>query len=94
VFLTAYDHSHLLHVTKRTRNGFTVEADAALAALTGRKESELTGTFSWRIVAKRKDIVGERLATVTMPPEPVLPSSHHPTITMTRRDPEGPDDVR
>ena len=76
VFLTGYDHDHLLHVTKRTPKGFTVEANAALAALQGRKECDISGTFSWRIVAKRKDIVGERLATVTMPPEPVLPSPH------------------
>jgi hypothetical protein len=73
VFLTGYDHDHLLHVSKRTPNGFTVEANAALAALQGRKECDLTGEFSWRVVAKRKDITGERLAKVVMPPAPVLP---------------------
>jgi hypothetical protein len=91
VFLTAYDHDHGLHVTKRTPLGFTVEADAALAALKGRKESELSGTFSWRVVAKRKDITGKRLAVVTMPPEPVLPPIDD--RAMTRRYTDGSDDA-
>jgi hypothetical protein len=91
VFLTAYDSDHLLHVTKRTSKGFTVEANAALAALQGQNKVDLTGTFSWRVVAKRKDIVGERLAKVSMPPEPVLPPVQD--RTMTRRNIEGPDDV-
>jgi hypothetical protein len=73
VFLTGYDHDHLLHVTKRTPTGFTVEANAALATLQGRKSSDITGTFSWRIVAKRRDIPGERLAPVTVPTAPKLP---------------------
>jgi hypothetical protein len=73
VFLTGYDHDHLLHVTKRTPRGFAVQANAALAALQGRRECDISGTFSWRIVAKRKDIKGERLATVNVPPAPVLP---------------------
>jgi hypothetical protein len=73
VFLTAYDHDHLLYVTERTPKGFAVKADTTLAALKGCKASDLSGTFSWRVVAKRKDITGERLAIVTMPPEPVLP---------------------
>jgi hypothetical protein len=78
VFLTGYDHDHLLHVADRTPKGFTVEANAALASMQGRKPCDLSGTFSWRVVAKRKDIEGERLATVTMPPEPVLPSTQLP----------------
>ena len=73
VFLTGYDQDHLLHVTKRTPRGFTVEANAALATLQGRKSSDITGTFSWRVVAKRRDIPGERLAPVTLPTEPKLP---------------------
>jgi hypothetical protein len=76
VFLTGYDHDHVLHVTKRTPTGFRVEANAALATLQGRKLSDVTGSFSWRVVAKRKDIVGERLAKVTLLPEPKLPQSH------------------
>jgi hypothetical protein len=91
VFLTAYDHAHLLHVTKRTPKGFTVETDNSLAILKGLKESELSGTFSWRVVAKRKDIPGERLAVVTMPPEPILPLLED--RTMTRRDTDQRDDT-
>lgn len=78
VFLTGYDHDHPLHVTKRTPAGFTVQANTALAALLGRQTCDLSGAFSWRVVAKRKDIPGERLATVTVPSEPVLPT---PSLT-------------
>jgi hypothetical protein len=78
VFLTGYDHDHVLHVADRTPKGFTVETNAALAGLQGRKPCDLSGTFSWRVVAKRKDIAGERLAKVTMPPEPILPSTELP----------------
>jgi hypothetical protein len=81
VFLTAYDHDHGLHVTKRTPKGFVVEADTALAALKGHQEGELSGTFSWRVVAKRKDITGERFAVITMPPEPVLPPIQGASLT-------------
>ena len=75
VFLTGYDNDNVLHVTGRTARGFTVEANAALAALQGRDRCDLGGTFSWRVVARRKDIAGERLARVTVPHEPALPPS-------------------
>jgi hypothetical protein len=60
-------------------DGFTVEADASLAALKGQKASDLAGTFSWRVVARRNDIAGERLPVWQMPtpaftkPEPPAP---------------------
>ena len=73
VFLTGYDSDAVLRVRQRTPQGFQVEADATLATLMGRKSTELNDTFSWRIVARRKDIAGERFAPVTVPPEPVLP---------------------
>jgi hypothetical protein len=73
VFLTGYDHAHGLHVVNRTGQGFTVHADATLAALKGQTEEQLSGSFSWRVVARRKDIRSERLATVTIPPAPTLP---------------------
>jgi hypothetical protein len=63
VFLTEYDDHNAVFVTERTPSGFRVQAK------TGTGE----GAFSWRVVAKRKDIAGERLATITVPPEPVLP---------------------
>ena len=73
VFLTEYDSDAVLRVRQRTPQGFQVEADATLATLMGRKSTELNDAFSWRIVARRKDIAGERFAPVTVPPEPVLP---------------------
>ena len=63
VFLTQYDQHNDLCVTNRTPTGFQVEARDAAAQ----------GAFGWRVVAKRKDITGDRLETVTIPPEPILP---------------------
>ena len=88
VFVTAYDHDHQLHVTNRTPKGFTVQADTAMAALKGKTDGELTGAFGWRIVAKRKDIVGERLAEVTVPVEPTLPPLHPPQPVSNGRLPD------
>jgi hypothetical protein len=34
-----------------------VEADPAYAAIQGKVATDLAGTFSWRVVAKRKDIM-------------------------------------
>ncbi len=81
VFLAAHDRDHHLYVAKRTPKGFTVAADSALAALKGRARTELTGTFSWRVVARRKDIPGRRLAVVSIPPQPILPSTVTPSPT-------------
>jgi hypothetical protein len=63
VFVTAYDQPNDLTISERTASGFRVEA----------KDENSRGEFSWRVVAKRKDIVGERLAKTTMPLEPTLP---------------------
>jgi hypothetical protein len=62
VFVTGYDDFEL-RVTDQTAAGFRVLAKAANSA----------GRFSWRVVARRKDIDGDRLATVTIPPAPTLP---------------------
>ncbi len=74
VFLTGYDTEDLLRVTNRTPGGFTVEANKAIASMVGKADADLQGAFSWRVVAKRKDIPGPRLETVTIPPEPTLPA--------------------
>ena len=63
VFVTQYDEHNDLCVTRRTAAGFLVKA----------KNSASSSAFSWRVVAKRKDICGERLAKITMPSEPVFP---------------------
>lgn len=80
VFLTGHDEHHHLIVTGRTPTGFAVEADAALAALKGKKATDLGGTFSYRLVAKPKvGRVVERLPKYTKPtfkmPDPVPPLS-------------------
>jgi hypothetical protein len=67
VFLTAYDDFEL-RVSEQTPKGFTVQARDATA----------TGRFSWRVVARRKDIAAPRFETVEVPPEPVLPNIPEP----------------
>jgi len=63
VFLTPHGNTNGLHLTNRGATGFTVEEHNG-------GESNLT--FSYRIVAKRKDIVGERFPkfVVRETPEP------------------------
>jgi hypothetical protein len=73
VFLTGRGGGHLLQVTEQSASGFVVEADGTFAALKGKQGSDLSGAFSWRVVAKRKDITGARLEPVTIPPAPILP---------------------
>jgi hypothetical protein len=63
VSLTEYGDDHGLHVREMNPTGFVVQA----------KNPQADARFSWRVVARRKDITGERLATVTIPPEPTLP---------------------
>ena len=75
VFVTPYEHDHLLYVTDVTPEGFTVRTDMAFEAVKGRQETELSGAFSWRVVARRKDIEGKRLEKVSIPAEPKLPSA-------------------
>ena len=55
VFLTEYDDNNSLYVTARTNKGFGVRAKASTAG----------STFSYRVVAKRKDITAPRLAKVS-----------------------------
>jgi hypothetical protein len=73
VFVTEQDsHQHLI-VKDRTMTGFAVEADEEIAQLKGKKAADVSGIFSWRVVARRKDIAAKRLAPVTIPPAPTLP---------------------
>lgn len=74
VFLTSHSERHILAVTERTLSGFRVRANSDAADT----------SFSWRVVAKRKDIAGPRLETVTVPPEPILPEipAHHTTLPL------------
>lgn len=61
VFITTHGDHHL-HVAERDAQGFSVEADRELAALKGRRMADLSGTFSWRVVGRRKDSPGVRMA--------------------------------
>jgi hypothetical protein len=65
VFLTAYDRHQKLSVTRQTPTSFRVQASAAD-----------TGRFSYRIVARRKDIARPRLAIV--PELPTLALDQYP----------------
>jgi hypothetical protein len=63
VFLTQYDAHNVLAVSDRTATGFRVHAN----------NPDASSEFSWRVVAKRKDIASPRLEPVMIPPEPTLP---------------------
>ena len=52
VFISAYDEDHPLCATNRTRTGFRVRA----------KTSAAGGAFSYRVVAKRRDVTASRFA--------------------------------
>jgi hypothetical protein len=58
VFLTEYEDNNGLYVTGRTNTGFSVRAKGSPNA---------SGTFSYRIVAKRKDVVAPRFDQVVLP---------------------------
>jgi hypothetical protein len=67
VFLTPYGDSNGLYVIRRSATGFEVREQ---------KKGASSLRFSYRVVAKRKDIKGERLAKVTLPtvvPRPTRP---------------------
>jgi hypothetical protein len=57
VFLNEYDRNTGLYVTNRTETGFEVRSNAPAKA----------GAFSYRVVARRKDIVSPRFEPVTLP---------------------------
>jgi hypothetical protein len=59
VFITEYEDDNALYVTQRTSAGFVVRAKARTA----------TGTFSYRVVAKRRDIRAPRFEEVQVSSE-------------------------
>ncbi len=69
VFLTEHDENNAVHVTKRTARGFTVQADGATMKAKGKTAEAINGTFSYRVVARRKDVAAPRLAKFTVPQE-------------------------
>jgi hypothetical protein len=64
VFLAGYEGRSDLSVCDRTSEDFRVRATAG----------DVDGTFSWRVVAKRKDIIAPRFEPVVIPSAPTLPS--------------------
>jgi hypothetical protein len=56
-----------LRVSARGSTGFTVEADREIAALKGLAPADLAGTFSYRVVGRRKDKPGVRLQPFVLP---------------------------
>jgi len=64
VFLTSYGPQHL-YVEQRDEEGFDVRAESAEP---GKPPGE--GTFSYRVVAKRKDVNAPRLAPFELPERP------------------------
>ena len=71
VFLTQYDQHNDLCVTAQTSAGFEVRA----------AKGESDRKFSWRAVARRRDISADRLAKFAAPPEPRFPPL--PTIPVS-----------
>ncbi len=70
VFLTPHDEAHQLAVKTRSGNGFSVAASvSADASARGMKATDASGTFTYRVVAKRKDVQADRLAKFTVPQE-------------------------
>jgi hypothetical protein len=59
VFLTPYAETMGLYVAQRTARGFLVREQQGGTS---------NAPFSYRIVAKRKGVAPDRLATVTLPP--------------------------
>jgi hypothetical protein len=77
VFLAQYGGHDDLSVSEQTPLGFTVQA----------KDATASGRFSWRVVAKRKDIAAPRFETVEVPREPQLPNvpESHPAVPAVPR---------
>jgi len=66
VFITEYDGNNALYVTQRTSFGFVVKA----------KDPSASGTFSYRVVAKRGDIPTARFEKIDLPGGPSYLPAH------------------
>jgi len=71
VFITEYGANNALYVTQRTATGFSVRASSSPTA---------SSEFSYRVVAKRKDIAGPRLEEVTAPAEKLTAAQTEPGV--------------
>jgi hypothetical protein len=76
VYLTEYGDHHNLFVATRSASGFTVQAKETANPVGVKAPTKgVTGAFSYRVVAKRKDIKAVRLAKVTPPTPPKSPAA-------------------
>jgi len=73
VFITGHD-AHHLHVPQRMATGFAVAVDADGLAVRGIKATDVNSTFTYRVVAKRKDVAAPRLAKFAVPQEIKVPA--------------------
>jgi len=74
VFTESHDEHHALHVARTDVTGFTVGVNpSAVGLAAGKKASDLSGTFTYRVVAKRKDVAAPRLAKFEVPKTPAPP---------------------
>ena len=80
VFLMERDGTHHhLSVDKQGASGFTVTADAEGARVKGKQASDLSGTFSYRVVARPKtEKKLQRLAKFAMPKAPKIAAASFP----------------
>jgi hypothetical protein len=85
VFITEHGENNSLHVANRAATGFAIEADAATLKAKGKAAATVSGTFSWRVVAKRNDIKGDRLPVWQMP-TPAFTKPDVPTVAATPPD--------
>lgn len=78
VFLTPHNEAHHLAVTARAGGTFSVAAGVSGdAAARGVKATDANSTFTYRVVAKRKDVVTPRLAKF-VPPTVAAPNTAAP----------------
>jgi len=91
-FTEAHDEHHALHVAGKSATGFSVGAvPSTVGATAGKKASDLSGTFTWRVVAKRKDVKAERLAKFAVPQAVVaVPPPLPPAPTVAPKPPAPP----
>jgi len=82
VFCMPHDETHHLAVKARSGGSFSVAADVSnTAAARGVKATDLSGTFTYRVVARRKDVAAPRLAKFAMPQEIKVPALVVPATT-------------
>ncbi len=81
VFPVSHDEHHALHIAGTSTTGFTVGAvPSSTGTAAGKTATDLSGTFSYRVVAKRKDVKAERLAKFDVPQEIKLPAPPLPSM--------------